>query len=138
MGKYYYKFIIDRILIKCSIEHIIRNVMKKLLFISLLSVMGMAQGFDYLIYSTGVEFKNKEMISYAVINKNGEKVGVGKNKEQKVANAQMLKKYFGKYKYKEAYEMDILATLGKKGWELITIQGKPNNSSQKYYFKRKK
>lgn len=111
--------------------------MKKIILICMLSVIGIAQEWNYLIYVTGVEYKNKKMLYFSVINENGQKVGVGKKSTANEANAEMLTKYFGKYNYKEAYEMDVLSLLGQKGWELITVKGEINNSNQKYYFKRK-
>ena len=111
--------------------------MKKVLLLCLLTVASMADSWDYLVYITGMEFKNKEMVSVSIINNNGYKASVGTNKKSNIANAEMLKK-FSNYKYKEAYEMDVLATLGKKGWELVNIMGEPNSSNKRYYFKKER
>ena len=110
--------------------------MRKILLLCVLTVFSMAQDWQYLIYVTGAEYKNKQFSNYAVINQQGQKVAVGNDKKVTIANAQMLKKY-SNYRYKEAFELDVLRILGDNGWELITILGEPNSSNKKYYFKKR-
>ena len=110
--------------------------MKKLVLLCILSVFSFAQNWEYLVYAIGVEYKDKKMTNYAVINENGKKVGSGRGENQSLANAEMLKKYFGKYNYKKGYEMDVLSMLGQRGWELISVKGEVDKSNKRYYFKR--
>lgn len=112
--------------------------MKKIILLCLLSSLAFASKWEYLVYVTGVEFKDKKMTHYSIINHNGEKADVGYGENSQVANAEMLRKYLGAYNFQKAYEMDVLAMLGTRKWELIAIHGELNNSNQKYYFKKEK
>ncbi|WP_372998350.1 hypothetical protein [Sulfurimonas sp.] len=111
--------------------------MKKLILLSLLAAVSMAQDWEYMLYATGAKFKDKKMMYYSVLN-DGKKGSIAYGEKLLIANGGVLKKYLAKWKHKEAYEMDVLRILGDNGWELITIKGEVNNSNQNYYFKRKK
>jgi len=112
--------------------------MKKIILLCLLSSLALAGKWEYLVYVTGLEFKDKKMTHFAVINENGKKVGIGYGDNSQAANAQMLREYFGKFTYDKAYEMDVLAMLGAQKWELVAVHGELNNSNQKYYFKKER
>lgn len=111
--------------------------MKKVaILLCLVATFSFAKKWEYLFYATGLEMKGKKSSIYHVIN-DGKKVGSSTSKvrgDAATAKANMLRQYIGNYKYKKAYELDILSELGKLGWELISITEEGIN--KKYYFKR--
>jgi UDP-N-acetylmuramate-alanine ligase len=108
---------------------------KTILVLILLSTFSYGQKWQYMFYVTGINISDKKTSVFHVIN-DGKKVG-SVNREIKddhnIANAKILKQYMG-YKYKKAYEIDVLNSLGSIGWELISVEGEGIN--KKYFFKR--
>lgn len=111
-----------------------------ILLLSVFASLSMAQKFEYLLYSTFSKHENKVWIECALINENGFKVSYECDEDSAIAHSKMLKKHIqmDRKKFPKIYKMDVFAHFGSKGWELVSITGKPDSSNQKYYFKREK